>query len=133
MFKKLKQLSATIIAILSLAIPMYAPALAHADSITDSVCSGVNTATGASGSCTDSSNNDSLTSVITKIIQVFSIVVGAVSVIMIIYGGFKYITSGGNDGNVSGAKNTIMYAVIGLVVVALAQVIVRYVLTKAQA
>ena len=50
---------------------------------------------------------------------------------MIIVGGFKYITSGGNDGNVSTAKNTILYAVIGLVIVALAQIIVRYVLGKA--
>jgi hypothetical protein len=48
-----------------------------------------------------------------------------------IYGGFKYITSGGDSGNVTAAKNTIMYALIGLVVVALAQLIVRFVLGKA--
>ena len=37
------------------------------------------------------------------------------------------------DRQVSGAKDTIMYAIIGLVIVALAQVIVRFVLTKATA
>jgi len=69
--------------------------------------------------------------IITTTINVFSLVVGVISVIMIIIGGLKYITSGGDSGNVTGAKNTILYAVIGLVVVALAQVIVRFVLTTA--
>jgi hypothetical protein len=47
-----------------------------------------------------------------------------------IYGGFKYITSSGDSGNVTAAKNTIMYALIGLIIVALAQIIVRFVLAK---
>lgn len=55
---------------------------------------------------------------------------GVVSVIMIIIGGLKYITSAGDSGNVSGAKNTILYAIIGLVIVALSQIIVRFVLAK---
>jgi len=50
---------------------------------------------------------------------------------MIIIGGFKYVTSGGDSTKISSAKSTIFYALIGLVVVALAQVIVRLVLTKA--
>ena len=50
---------------------------------------------------------------------------------MIIYGGFRYITSGGDSGKVTGAKNTIIYAVIGLVIVVLAQVIVKFILDKA--
>jgi hypothetical protein len=53
-----------------------------------------------------------------------------VAVVMIIIGGLKYITSGGDSGNVTGAKNTILYAIIGLVIVALAQFIVRFVLSK---
>lgn len=69
--------------------------------------------------------------IIRLVINIFSLIVGVISVIMIIIGGLKYITSGGDSGNVSGAKNTILYAIIGLVVVALAQVIVRFVLEKA--
>jgi predicted cobalt transporter CbtA len=72
-------------------------------------------------------------SIIKTVINIFSIVVGVVSVIMIIIGGLKYITSGGDSGNVTGAKNTILYAIIGLVVVALAQIIVRFVLERAVA
>jgi hypothetical protein len=60
-----------------------------------------------------------------------SIVVGAVSVLMIIYGGFRYITSGGDSGRVGNDKNTLVYAIIGLVIVALAQVIVHFVLGEA--
>lgn len=68
--------------------------------------------------------------IIRTVINIFSLVVGVVSVIMIIIGGLKYITSGGDSGNLSGAKNTILYAIIGLVIVALAQVIVRFVLER---
>ncbi len=69
-------------------------------------------------------------SLIADVINIFSLVVGVVSVIMIIIGGFRYITSGGDSSNVSNAKNTILYAIIGLVIVALAQFIVRFVLSR---
>jgi cytochrome bd-type quinol oxidase subunit 2 len=76
------------------------------------------------------SGSDNVNNIITDIINIFSIVVGIISVIMIIYGGFRYVTSGGDSGNVSSAKNTIIYAIIGLVIVALAQFIVQFVLDK---
>ncbi|MDQ5953358.1 MAG: hypothetical protein QG647_92 [Patescibacteria group bacterium] len=76
-------------------------------------------------------NGSKLPAVLTNIINIFSWIVGIVSVIMIIYGGFRYITSGGDSNGVTAAKNTILYAIIGLVIVALAQVIVQFVLTKA--
>ncbi len=76
------------------------------------------------------SAEDQVSQIIATIINLFSLVVGVISVIMIIIGGLKYITSGGDSGNVTGAKNTILYAVIGLVVVALAQVIVRFVIEQ---
>lgn len=83
-------------------------------------------------SCSDTSDApEKVNSLIALVINIFSIVVGVVSVIMIIIGGLKYITSGGDSGNVSGAKNTILYAIIGLVIVALAQVIVNFVLERA--
>lgn len=73
---------------------------------------------------------EAVDSIITTVINIFSLVVGVISVIMIIIGGLKYITSGGDSGNVTGAKNTILYAIIGLVVVALAQIIVLFVLSR---
>lgn len=68
---------------------------------------------------------------VATIVNLFSVLVGAVAVIMIIVGGFRYITSGGDSGNVSTAKNTILYAIVGLVIVALSQFIVKFVLAKA--
>ncbi len=71
-----------------------------------------------------------INTIITRAINIFSIVVGIIAVVMIIVGGFKYITSGGDSGNISSAKNTIIYAVIGLVIVALSQFLVQFVLDK---
>ena len=66
--------------------------------------------------------------IIETVINVLSVIVAVVAVIMIIWGGFKYITSGGDSGNITTAKNTIIYAIIGLVIVALAQFIVQFVI-----
>lgn len=65
-----------------------------------------------------------------NIVNVLSIVVGIAAVIMIMVGGLRYVTSGGKEDSIKGAKNTIVYALIGLIVVALAQVVVRFVLNK---
>ncbi len=54
--------------------------------------------------------------------------IGAVSVVMIIYGGFKYVTSAGDTSAVSSAKNTILYAVVGLVVALAAYAIASFVI-----
>lgn len=71
-----------------------------------------------------------LTDFIAKALNILSIVVGAVAVVMIIVGGFRYTTSGGKEEGIKGAKNSILYALIGLIIVALAQVIVRFVLNR---
>ena len=73
---------------------------------------------------------DRVNSTIARGLNLFSAIVGIIAVVMIIVGGIQYITSGGDSGNVTKAKNTILYAVVGLVVVALAQVIVQFVLGR---
>jgi hypothetical protein len=71
-----------------------------------------------------------VTGTITTVINVFSWVIGVAAVIMIMVGGFKYIISSGDSSNVTSAKNTILYAVIGLVVAAMAQLLVIFVLNR---
>lgn len=61
------------------------------------------------------------------ITNVILFVLGAIAVIMIIIGGIRYVTSGGDSGSVTAAKNTILYAVIGLIVAILAYAIVNFV------
>jgi cytochrome bd-type quinol oxidase subunit 2 len=98
--------------------------------ISGNLCSGANLKFNDGTDCTTQGDASNLNTLIAKIVNIFSVIVGVAAVIMIIYGGFKYITSGGDSGNVSGAKNTILYAIIGLVIVALAQFVVKFVLTQ---
>ncbi len=97
------------------------------DNARDQACSGANA---TSGSACDKTASSSLSNIIAVMLNIFSVVVGVIAVIMIIVAGVKFVTSGGAADKVSGAKNTILYAVIGLAVVALAQIIVRFVLNK---
>lgn len=76
------------------------------------------------------SPQSSLNTLLDNIINIFSIVVGIVAVVMIIVGGFKFITSGGDSAKVTSSRNTIIYAIIGLIIVALAQTIAKFVLEK---
>lgn len=137
MLKRFKQALSTLIVSAALLFPVAVPVMVHAQTpanINNSLCGGVNLKLSTpSTDCTDSTAETTAQNLVTKIINLFSALVGIVAVIMIVVGGFKYITSGGNDGNVSTAKNTILYAVIGLIIVGLAQVIVKYVLTTAKA
>jgi hypothetical protein len=64
-----------------------------------------------------------------RILETFTFIIGSLSVIMIIVGGFRYTTSGGNEKALTGAKNTILYSVIGLVVALLSYTIVHFVIT----
>jgi Type IV secretion system pilin len=55
-------------------------------------------------------------------------IIGAISVLMLIYGGIRYTLSAGQTANVEAAKNTILYAIIGIIVAVLAFAIVNFVL-----
>ena len=65
-----------------------------------------------------------------RITNVILLIVGIVSVVMLIYGGLRYILSGGDSKKVTDAKNTILYAIIGLIISLLAYAIVNFVLTS---
>jgi len=133
MLKNIRNLIVGLVSAVSLiVIPVAVPALVSADAnIQDNLCQGAAlSVSNTSGCSATSGGTDKINSIITTVINIFSLVVGVVSVIMIIVGGFRYITSGGESSNVTSAKNTIIYALIGLVVVALAQFIVQFVLNK---
>jgi len=104
--------------------------------IGQSLCAGANldysaiNNPGACGTAQIESSGMQLNSLVTSVISLLSWAIGVVAVFMIIVGGFKYITSGGDTAGVTAAKNTILYAIIGLVIVALAQVIVKFILGR---
>ncbi|MBR2767238.1 hypothetical protein IKD67_04125 [Candidatus Saccharibacteria bacterium] len=57
-------------------------------------------------------------------------VVGVIAVIMLIIGGIRYVVSGGDSKKVTDAKNTVLYAIIGLVIAVFAYAIVNFVITS---
>lgn len=85
-------------------------------------------ACGAIGGCGGGGNKIQKT--FKTIIEILSAVGGIIAVIMIIVGGIKYMTAGGDSNSISSAKNTVLYSVVGLIIIAFAQVIVRLVLEK---
>lgn len=66
--------------------------------------------------------------IFSTITNVLLFVLGAISVIMIIIGGLRYVVSGGNATNVTAAKNTILYAIVGVIIAILSYAIINFVL-----
>lgn len=132
MKKKLKQTAIALAMVVASLLPVLAmPSIAFAD-LTPGLCAGSNLdLTNPQGQCPAAANGN-IQQLLTTVINWISVIVGVIAVIMIIVGGLRYITSGGESGKVSSAKTTIIYALIGLVVVALAQLIVHFVLNAAQ-
>ena len=75
-------------------------------------------------------SNQSLETTVQTIVNVVLYIVGIVAVVMMIIGGFQYITSSGDAAKVTKAKNTILYGIVGLVIAVLAYAIVDFVLWR---
>ncbi len=141
MIQKIKNHLIVLVSALLMGVPMLVPATAAyalsggggcTNNITSGVAQGASAASGgnAIGCGNAGVSTDNIGNLAKNIVNIFSIVVGAVAVIMIIYGGFRYITSGGDSNRVGSAKNTLIYAIVGLIIVALAQIIVHFVLNQ---
>jgi len=70
-------------------------------------------------------NDTSISGFIMKIINIALAVAGLIAVLFLIIGGFRYITSAGNEETAEQAKKIITNAIIGIVVIILSFVIVR--------
>lgn len=93
----------------------------------EAVCEGI-------GGCDDNNTDPDKTAaskvqkLITNIINIMSWAGGVICVIMVMLGGFWYLTSNGDAAKVTRGRQTITYALVGLVIIALAQAIVRFVI-----
>lgn len=77
--------------------------------------------------CADErANKTDYRAVIKNIVNILLYIIGAVAVIMVIVGGLRYVISAGNQQAVAGAKNTIVYSAVGLLVAVLAYAIVNW-------
>lgn len=75
-------------------------------------------------------NNNTIYTIVKNIINVLFLAAGIIAVIMIIIGGINYAISSGDKGKLESAKNTVLYAVIGLIIAALAFPIVTFVVDR---
>ena len=94
------------------------------------------TASGADGSSSGgaticgATSKDKAQDIVKTVINSILLILGMIAVVMIVIGGIRYTTSNGDASNVKAAKDTILYAVVGLVVALLAYAIVNFVLGR---
>lgn len=113
---------ATVSALDAHPVPTVADSIGAAKEGLNQTCSG--------GSCP--SGQDGLTKVLNGVVTIISYIAGIIAVIMIIIAGIRFTTSGGDSNAVSGAKTSLVYALIGIAVAVLAQVLVHFVIGTAQ-
>lgn len=111
---------------------LFAPAV-HAEDVFNDVC----TTTPDAALCKDKATNNVTdgplvgpNGIITKATQIIVIFTGVAAVIMIMIGGIRFVISGGDPAKVNSAKNAIIFALVGVVVAAVAQVIVSFVFSR---
>lgn len=80
-----------------------------------------------SQSCGGGGGQAAVNNIVYVVVSTLSKLIGIVAIIMIILAGFKYIKSGGDSNNISSAKSTLIYALVGLAIAAMAQALVYFV------
>jgi Type IV secretion system pilin len=98
----------------------------------DAVCQGVSFATGAdgAGACNTDAAAGKIPGIVNLAIRLFQMVIGIIAIFTVIQAGLSYITSGGDAAKTKTARERIIYAAVGLFVVVLAEIIVRFVLNR---
>lgn len=102
-------------------------AVASTVAVVGTVSAQVDKGLSSTGQGTGSTTNIDVTSTVTAVVNWLLFFVGVIAVVMLIWGGIRYATSAGDANKVTAAKNTVMYAIIGLIVAILAYAIVSYV------
>jgi hypothetical protein len=95
----------------------------------DAACSGLNQLGGTS--CSTSAGESAVGGVAKRVVSIISYIAGIIAVIMIMVSGVRYMTSGGDSAKVGAAKTALIYALIGLAVVGLTQILIHFVLSTA--
>lgn len=131
MKQSIKTILTSLSVIAALLFPVMAPLTAHAAGI-DPLGTACKQGTNQSSQICKANQpaQSGVFTILKNVINILLIVVGIVAVIMIVVGGLRYVLSAGDSNAINGAKNTILYAVVGLVIAVLSFSIVNFVLTK---
>lgn len=104
------------------------PSPAAAQSTEQALCEGAG-GTFSGGKCSGGTNK-TVEGTFRTVANVLIFIVGAVSVLMIIIGGLRYTLSAGDQSAITAAKNTVLFAVIGVVIAVVSFAIVNFILTR---
>jgi beta-lactamase regulating signal transducer with metallopeptidase domain len=114
---------------LTVLLTLSTTSIAQADTATDNaVCQGIGAAGGTSGCESKTQSTNNIDHTITYVVDILSIIGGIIAVFMIVLAGLRFVLSGGESSNIATSKNIIIYAVVGIVVIAISQIIVHFVL-----
>ena len=130
--KKLRLLVASLLIMTSVvgaSVLPAAPVAAQVKSPEQLACEGSG-GTWTAGTTSCAQGTRSVTGTIKNVGNILIFITAAIAVLMIIIGGVRYTISGGDQGAINSAKNTILYAIIGLIVAVVAYAIVNFVLTN---
>ena len=120
---KLKLILAGLLVVPTVALAVAPAASAESDF---TLTNGVSSARGEGVSETASDPQ----TLVKQFVNIFLFAVGALSVIMLIWGGIRYTTSAGDSNKVTAAKNTVLYAIVGFVIAIVAYAVVNMVIDK---
>lgn len=128
MIKSIKKVLAGLLIVpaLALGVSMFTPVAQPAAA--QSIQEGVEAARGDNAETCLFTSDTCANGIFTTIVNILLFIIGAISVIMLVIGGIRYTVSAGDSSAVTGAKNTILYAIVGLVIAFLAYAIVNWVL-----
>ncbi len=98
-------------------------------SSTNQACQGLSQLGGVN--CSSTSGKAAVGNLAQTVVSILAKIVGVVSVAMIIFAGFRYVTAGGDSNAINSAKNTLIYAIVGLAIAVIAQLIASEVLNTA--
>lgn len=130
---KVKTLLISLACTLSLALPFVVTAQAHAIDIINPACQTAQTADKPSF-CNQPVQTENPIfgpdGLVTKGLSIFALVIGIIAVIVIIISGLRMVVSGGDSNTITASRNAIIYAVVGLVIAAIAQSLVVFLLRR---
>jgi Type IV secretion system pilin len=131
MINKVKNLvMAFVLGAIMVAVPQ--PAFAATADELENACQGNNSALCASyrDGKNDSTTDNAILKLLKNITNILAYLAGVLAVIFVMWGGFKYITSGGDASKAASGRQTLTYALIGVIVIVISRQLIIFVLNR---
>lgn len=129
--KRILLIIATLCSLVTAGAAIASPVYAQSSDVLDNACNSTSGG-GRSAACTDkkSAQLTGKNGTFAKITRIVAVIAGIAAIIVMMAGGLMFVTSNGDAGKAGTARSTILYAAIGLVIIALAQTIITVVVNR---